>query len=73
MYALEEESGVPWQRVINARGEVSMRSEPGREGQQQAILESEGVLFDDRGRVDLERFLWDPPLEFEDEGGEFEY
>lgn len=49
---------VPWQRVINAKGEISPRSEPGREGLQRAILESEGIEFDDAGRVDLKRFRW---------------
>ena len=49
---------VPWQRVVNARGEVSPRSEPGFERLQRALLESEGVLFDRRGRIDMDRFAW---------------
>lgn len=49
---------VPWQRVINAKGEVSPRSEPEYEGLQRAMLEAEGVVFDARGRVDLARFRW---------------
>lgn len=56
LHAASEE--LPWQRVINAKGEVSPRSEPGCEGLQRAILESEGIEFDDRGRVDLKRFRW---------------
>ena len=56
---------VPWQRVINARGEVSTRAAgralPGlAEGFQRHRLAEEGVQFDYRGRVDLERFGWDP-------------
>ncbi|MEM6794962.1 MAG: MGMT family protein [Acidobacteriota bacterium] len=51
---------LPWQRVVNARGEISRRSEPGNEGLQRAMLESEGVCFDERGRIDLRRFRWDP-------------
>ena len=58
--ALPEESGVPWQRVINARGEVSLRREPGREGFQRHLLEEEGVQFGPDGRVDLARFGWEP-------------
>lgn len=58
MAALPRGSDVPWQRVINARGMVSERSEPGFEGLQRAILEAEGVVFDAQGRVDLERFRW---------------
>ena len=58
--ALPEESVLPWQRVINARGEVSHRHEPGRDGFQRHLLEEEGVGFGPLGRVDLGRFGWDP-------------
>lgn len=58
--ALPEGSDVPWQRVINAQGRVSPRSEPGWEGFQRRLLESEGVEFDERGRIDLARYRWDP-------------
>jgi methylated-DNA-protein-cysteine methyltransferase-like protein len=50
--------GVPWQRVINAQGKISLRS--GAERQRQ-LLEAEGVQFDDRDRVDLGRFGWSGP------------
>ncbi len=46
---------VPWQRVINSKGEISPR--PGAE-EQRRLLEEEGVEFDARGRVDLVRFGW---------------
>ena len=58
--ALPRGSDVPWQRVINARGQVSERSMPGLEAMQRAVLESEGVDFDTRGRVDLVRYQWRP-------------
>jgi methylated-DNA-protein-cysteine methyltransferase related protein len=61
LHALPEGSDLPWQRVINARGEVSPRSEPGWEGLQRAMLEAEGVEFDGRGRADLARYRWEPP------------
>jgi len=46
---------VPWQRVINAQGKISLRS--GADIQRQ-LLEFEGVRFDDRGRVDLHLYGW---------------
>jgi methylated-DNA-protein-cysteine methyltransferase related protein len=46
---------VPWQRVINSKGEISLR--PGAE-EQRHLLEEEGVEFNARGRVDLARFGW---------------
>jgi methylated-DNA-protein-cysteine methyltransferase-like protein len=60
LYALPRGSDVPWQRVINAKGEVSQRSTPGYQGVQRAALESEGVVFDGRGRVDLSSYQWRP-------------
>lgn len=53
--------GVPWHRVVNAEGalsaELSGNCEPGR---QRALLAREGVPFDARGRVRLDRCLFDP-------------
>jgi methylated-DNA-protein-cysteine methyltransferase-like protein len=55
---------LPWQRVINAKGEVSPRSsfhQTGLEaGMQRHLLQEEGVAFDSHGRIDLDRFGWDP-------------
>jgi methylated-DNA-protein-cysteine methyltransferase-like protein len=58
--ALPEGSALPWQRVINARGEVSLRSESGRDGFQRHLLQEEGVIFGPGGRVDLARYRWEP-------------
>lgn len=60
LHDLPDGTDVPWHRIINARGEVSPRSQPRWEGYQRHLLEEEGVEFDARGRVDLERFRWDP-------------
>jgi methylated-DNA-protein-cysteine methyltransferase-like protein len=56
-----ETSDVPWQRVINAKGEVSQS--PLRNGTdylQRAILEDEGIEFDEKGRINLGRYRWQP-------------
>jgi methylated-DNA-protein-cysteine methyltransferase-like protein len=60
LHALDDESDVPWQRVINARGECSPRAERGTEAIQRVLLEAEGLAFDPRGRVDLSRLQWRP-------------
>jgi methylated-DNA-protein-cysteine methyltransferase related protein len=58
MAALPHGSDVPWQRVINAKGQISLRSE-GEGGQiQQQVLEAEGLEFKENGSVDLGRFCW---------------
>ena len=52
---------IPWQRVINAKGEVSPRGGLGmEEGLQRHLLEEEGVVFDKGGRIDLDQYGWDP-------------
>lgn len=67
---LDDESDVPWWRVINRRGEISIRHPDFSVRVQRALLEDEGVLFDDAGRVDLARFGWVPQaLERPAEGG----
>jgi methylated-DNA-protein-cysteine methyltransferase-like protein len=50
---------VPWQRVINSQGKISPRPGFGVLVQRK-LLEDEGVVFDDRDRVDLKRFGWQP-------------
>lgn len=52
---------IPWQRVINAGGKVSRRGGLGvEEGYQRHLLEEEGIVFNASGRIDLDRFGWDP-------------
>ena len=58
MHGLPSHTKVPWHRVINAKGEVSLRSTPGSEGEQRYRLECEGISFDVRGRIDLEETQW---------------
>ena len=60
LHALRDGTGVPWHRVINARGEVSRRARPGAELSQRMLLEQEGIRFDARGRVALSKVQWRP-------------
>lgn len=62
LHSLPEGSDLPWQRIINSRGEVSLRAMPGWDGYQRHLLEEEGVRFDAAGRVNLKRFLWEPEV-----------
>lgn len=61
MAALKADSDVPWQRVINARGEISERSGGGGTSRQREHLDAEGVFFNARGRVDFSRAGWEGP------------
>ena len=55
LHNLPEKSGIPWQRVINSKGEISQR--PGAQRQKELLLE-EGVVFSEKGRVDLKKYGW---------------
>ena len=50
---------VPWQRVINAQGKISLQGEAAQK--QRMRLEAEGIVFDQRGKIDLKRFRWAGP------------
>jgi len=55
---------IPWHRVVNASGRCSTdRSGDIPQGLQQHMLESEGVIFDRAGALDLEKYLWTPEEE----------
>lgn len=59
--ALPAGSGVPWHRVVNAEGRISMRSgDRGVEILQRRLLEREGVRFGKSDRIDLTRYRWRP-------------
>lgn len=58
MAALPAGSTVPWQRVVNHKGEISLRKGGGGEIRQRRLLEAEGVHFNLRGRIDLETYGW---------------
>lgn len=52
-------SSVPWHRVVNARGEVSMSlSREGSDWMQRELLIAEGIPVSATGQLPLARFLW---------------
>ncbi len=51
---------IPWQRVVNARGGISLRANVSGMITQRIRLEHEGVPLK-RGRVDLGRHRWASP------------
>ena len=50
----------PWHRVINAQGGCSTRGVVLPHDKQQRMLETEGVTFNERGRCELQKYLWLP-------------
>ena len=61
LHRVPDGENIPWHRVLNARGEISERSNPGSsEALQRVLLEQEGVSFRPTGRVDLAVYRWEP-------------
>jgi methylated-DNA-protein-cysteine methyltransferase-like protein len=60
LHALPSHSLVPWQRVVNARGAISLSPLGGGDITQRLILEREGIRFDAAGRVSLAEQGWKP-------------
>ncbi|MBI9101985.1 MAG: MGMT family protein [Spirochaetales bacterium] len=54
LHSMSKKYDLPWQRVVNARGSISLPAPFG--DHQRALLEEEGVVFDLKGRIDLKRF-----------------
>lgn len=53
---------VPWHRIVNARGCISLSlSREGSDWMQRELLISEGIPVDEQGRLPLRRYLWRPP------------
>lgn len=59
--SLQPGTDVPWQRVINSLGKISLRSDGGEDDIQRQLLVDEGVSFDKTGRADLDKFGWEGP------------
>lgn len=58
LHSLPEESDVPWQRVINAKGTISLDARRSGGAIQRDLLEAEGVVFDAHDRIDLKVYGW---------------
>lgn len=57
LHALPEGAGVPWHRVVNAQGKISLPDTGGRARRQQRLIEAEGVRFTN-GRISLAAHGW---------------
>lgn len=55
----ERGGDVPWQRVINSQGRISTSCQEHGKGLHRALLEAEGIEFDEDGYVDWDRFGWE--------------
>lgn len=61
MHATPENGGIPWQRVINSMGKISFPEGSKQALLQRELLEAEGVIFDEKNKVDFNEVGWDGP------------
>jgi methylated-DNA-protein-cysteine methyltransferase related protein len=50
---------LPWHRVVNRNGQISLKSGQGYERQMKMLM-AEGIIFDEHDRLDFSRYLWWP-------------
>lgn len=55
---LPQGTGLPWHRVINAKGQISFPKESDAYRIQRTRLEQEGIAFDGE-KISLKRYQWD--------------
>ena len=61
LHALPTGSGVPWHRVVDAKGQLGTRKLASDSANlQEECLAREGVRLDAEGRCDLKRHQWRP-------------
>ena len=58
LHSSTKKYNLPWHRVINSLGKISMKTFDDREYQKR-LLEKEGVVFRDNYKIDLKKFLWE--------------
>lgn len=57
LHASSQRDGLPWHRVINAKGQISLQEGRGYEIQKK-LLESEGIFFDEQDKINLKVYMW---------------
>jgi methylated-DNA-protein-cysteine methyltransferase-like protein len=59
LHSSSRKDKLPWHRVINSRGGISLPVGGGFE-EQRMLLEAEGIVVDSKGRVSLKKYLCNP-------------
>ncbi|GKV55240.1 hypothetical protein NCCP2222_11870 [Sporosarcina sp. NCCP-2222] len=63
LHSMSAKHQLPWHRVINAQGGISTPTDREEKGnRQQELLESEGVQFNENGKIDLSIYRWFPEI-----------
>jgi len=60
LHTSSAKDNLPWHRVINSKGGISLKPGHGYEIQK-GLLEREGIAFDADDIIDFDRYLWTEP------------
>jgi methylated-DNA-protein-cysteine methyltransferase-like protein len=59
LHSSTKEDDLPWHRVVNRQGQISLKPGHGYEIQR-GLLEQEGVILDDSSTIDFDQYIWMP-------------
>jgi methylated-DNA-protein-cysteine methyltransferase-like protein len=59
LHSSSKKYDLPWHRVINSKGRISLPRGNGYELQKELLVQ-EGIIFNDADEVDLSTYLWEP-------------
>lgn len=59
LHSSSRKENLPWHRVVNSKGQISLKPFSGYEVQKQ-LLEKEGVSFGPDDTIDFDAYLWRP-------------
>ncbi len=59
LHSSSKKENLPWHRVINSKGKISLKPNQGYE-LQKSMLEKEGIQFNDDDSINLKKYLWKP-------------
>ncbi|WP_440961306.1 MGMT family protein [Paenibacillus nitricinens] len=59
LHSMSRKYKLPWYRVINAKGMIAL-TEDESNSLQKLYLQEEGIIFNEKGGVDLKQYQFDP-------------
>ena len=57
LHSSSRKDNLPWHRVINSKGRISLPKDRGYDLQKK-LLEMEGVVFKENNFIDLDKYIW---------------
>lgn len=64
LHSCSQKYSLPWHRVINSQGKISLPKDQGFE-QQMCLLKKEGVIINENGKISLRKYLFLPERDFD--------